>query len=110
VSPLVLKSDDEIRIMDEANAIVQRILEGIAAIVRPGVTTLEIDRYAEKQVLAAGAQPAFKGYPNPSGGRDFPGTVCTSVNSEVVHGVPSERVVLAEGDEISIDLGVLYRG
>jgi methionyl aminopeptidase len=74
------------------------------------VTTLDVDRYAEQQVLAAGAKPAFKGYPNPNGGPEFPGTVCTSVNSEVVHGVPSDRVVLAEGDVLSIDLGVLYRG
>jgi len=106
----MLKSSDEIQIMDEANAIVRRILEGIGTLVRAGVNTLELDRYAEREILAAGARPAFKGYPNPGGGREFPGSICASVNSEVVHGIPSERVVLVEGDTISVDLGVLHRG
>jgi methionyl aminopeptidase len=74
------------------------------------MTTMEIDLFAEKEVDVAGATPAFKGYPHRGDGRDFPGTVCSSVNSEVVHGIPSPHVVLREGDTISIDVGVLYRG
>jgi len=107
---MVLKSPAEMQIMDEANTIVHRILDQLERMVRPGVTTMELDLYAERQVRAAGATPAFKGYPHRGDGRDFPGTVCSSVNSEVVHGIPSPHVELAEGDTISIDLGVRYRG
>jgi methionyl aminopeptidase len=110
VSRLVLKSAQEIAIMDEANRIVRAILGELREQVRPGMTTMDIDRFAEERILRAGARPAFKGYPHPSGGRDFPGSVCTSVNSEVVHGIPSPRVVLAEGDVVSVDLGVIYKG
>ncbi len=110
MSRLVLKSPAELAIMDRANAIVQRTLDEIEGLLRPGVTTAEIDRFAEQQIRAAGATPAFKGYPHRGDGRDFPGTVCSSVNSEVVHGIPSPHVVLRSGDTISIDLGVLYEG
>lgn len=110
MSPLVVKSPAEIEILDQANRIVRHVLERLAPLVRPGITTLEIDRFAEECIRAAGAVPAFKGYPHQGGGPDFPGTVCTSVNSEVVHGIPSPRVVLQEGDTVSVDLGVVYRG
>jgi methionyl aminopeptidase len=110
VSRLVLKSAAEIAIMDRANRIIRRILGELSPRIRPGMTTMEIDVFAERQVRAAGAEPAFKGYPHPGGGREFPGTVCTSVNGEVVHGIPSPHVVLAEGDTVSVDLGVVYRG
>jgi methionyl aminopeptidase len=110
MSRLVLKSAAELEIMDRANAIVARILDEIENRVRPGVTTMEIDLFAEQEIRAAGGTPAFKGYPHRGDGRDFPGTVCSSVNAEVVHGIPSPHVVLGEGDTISIDLGVLYQG
>jgi methionyl aminopeptidase len=96
--------------MHEANKIVRRILDELAGRIRPGMTTMEIDLFAERTIRDAGALPAFKGYPHRGDGRDFPGSVCASVNSEVVHGIPSPHVVLAEGDTISVDLGVLYRG
>jgi len=107
---MVLKSPAEIAIMHEANLIIRRIIDELRDRVRPGMTTAEIDGYAEQRVLAAGATPAFKGYPHRGDGRDFPGTVCTSVNDEVVHGVPSDRVSLKDGDIVSVDLGVLYKG
>lgn len=110
MSGLVLKSEDEIRIMDEANLIVRRVLRELRARIRPGMTTMEIDVWAEQQVREAGAEPAFKGYPHRGDGRDFPGTVCASINSEIVHGIPSPRAVLNEGDTISVDLGVKYKG
>lgn len=110
MSRIVLKSPAEIEIMHEANALVHRILDGLGERVRPGVSTLELDAWAEEQCRAAGAVPAFKGYPHPAGGADFPGTICASLNSEIVHGIPSERTILEEGDIISIDMGVAYRG
>ena len=110
MSGLVLKSPAEIEIMDRANAIVREVLDRIEEVVRPGISTGELDRLAEEMCRKADAIPAFKGYPHRNDGHDFPGTICASVNSEVVHGVPSEKVVLDEGDIISVDMGVLYRG
>lgn len=105
-----LKSTAEIEIMDQANRIVRQVLADLRDVVRPGATTLDIDRFAEDRVRRAGAVPAFKGYPHRGDGHDFPATVCASVNDEVVHGVPSASTVLKEGDIVSVDLGVLYRG
>lgn len=110
MSRMVLKSPAEIAIMHEANLIIRRIFDQLRERIRPGMTTAEIDAYAEERVLAAGATPAFKGYPHRGDGRDFPGTVCASVNDEVVHGVPSDRVALKDGDIVSVDLGVLHKG
>jgi methionyl aminopeptidase len=110
MSNVVLKSPAELEIMDRANALVCRILDQLAGMIRPGLTTMEIDLFAEKEIREAGAVPAFKGYPHRGDGHDFPGTVCSSVNAEVVHGIPSPHVVLSEGDTISIDLGVRQQG
>jgi methionyl aminopeptidase len=110
MSPLVLKSAAEIAILDEANAIVRRILLDLRGFIRPGRTTHDIDRFVDERIQRAGAVAAFKGYPNPGGGPEFPGSACTSVNDEIVHGVPSPHVVLAEGDVVSVDIGVLLRG
>ena len=105
-----LKSQAEIALMDEANRIIRGILAELRTFVRPGITTLDVDRFAEERIRAAGGVPAFKGYPHPSGGRDFPGTVCASLNDEVVHGVPSASTVLREGDILSVDLGIRREG
>lgn len=100
---IVLKSKDEIEIMREANRIVAIVLKRMEEMVRPGVTTAELDHEAEKMILQMGAKPAFKGY------LGYKHVLCTSINSEVVHGIPGE-VFLKEGDIISIDCGVLYKG
>ncbi len=100
---IVCKSPVEIERMREANAIVADILSALRTMVRPGVTTAELDAFAESAVRARGAEPAFKGY------HGFPATLCTSVNEEVIHGIPSKRV-LNEGDIVSIDLGVRFDG
>jgi len=110
MSRTVLKSPAEIQIMDEANKIIRDILGVLREIIRPGMTTKEIDDFAEERIRKASGIPAFKGYPHPRGRADFPGTVCASVNDEVVHGVPSEMRILEEGDIISVDLGIHYRG
>jgi methionyl aminopeptidase len=110
MSRLILKSQAELEVMDRANAILQKILDDVENMLQPGMTTMEIDVFAERELRSAGATPAFKGYPHRGDGRDFPGTVCSSVNAEVVHGIPSPHVVLQDGDTVSVDLGVLYEG
>jgi methionyl aminopeptidase len=107
---MVLKSPTEIEIMHQANMILRQIIEDLREIIKPGVSTLEIDQFAERRIREAGGEPAFKGYPHRGDGRDFPNTVCASVNDEVVHGIPSANVVLKEGDIVSVDMGVLYKG
>src|SRR4029077_12777399 len=108
VTRTTLKTPAEIALMDEANRIIRGILADLRSFVRPGVSTLEIDRFAERRIREAGGVAAFKGYPHRQDGHDFPGTVCASLNDEVVHGVPSERTVLRDGDILSVDLGILY--
>ena len=102
-----LKSRDEIEIMRRASTIVAEVLAEVAAQVRPGVTTDELDRLAEELTLKKGAKPAFKGY-NP---RDlpYPKSLCVAVNEEIVHGIPSARKLKA-GDIIGLDFGVVYHG
>ena len=94
--------------MRSANLIVAEVLAELRRSVRPGVTTGELDRVAEEMTRRRGATPAFKGYE--VGGRVFPSSVCISVNEEVVHGIPSERRELREGDIVGIDFGVRYQG
>jgi methionyl aminopeptidase len=105
---ILLKSREEIEQMRAANAIVAEILAAVRDRVRPGVSTAELDALAEVLTLAKGARPAFKGYS--VGGRTFPASICISINEEVVHGIPSNRRTLREGDIIGLDFGVCYRG
>jgi methionyl aminopeptidase len=105
---IVLKSRDEIERMRVANAIVAEILAEVRARVRPGVTTGELDALAEELTRKKGATPAFKGYT--VAGRVFPASICISINDEVVHGIPSSRRVLREGDIVGLDFGVSYQG
>lgn len=100
---IILKSRPEIEKMRKSNAIVAAILEELRKKIRPGVKTIELDRLSEDLALKKGARPAFKGY------RGYPYSLCTSVNSEVVHGMPSERE-LKEGDIVSLDFGILNDG
>ncbi len=100
---IVCKSPAEIERMRVANALVADVLAELAAMVAPGVTTAELDARAEALVRAGGAEPAFKGY------RGYPATLCASVNDQVVHGIPSD-LALAEGDIISLDMGVKLNG
>lgn len=97
------KSPAEVERMAAANGLVAAILAELTAAVAPGVTTLDLDALAECRITEAGARPAFKGY------RGYPATLCTSVNEQVVHGIPSDRR-LVEGDIVSLDMGVLLDG
>ena len=98
------KTKEEIELLRESNLLVGKTLGEVAKIIRPGVSTLELDAVAEEFIRSNGAVPGFLGY----GG--FPNTLCISVNDEVVHGIPSAKRVLQEGDIVSVDCGVLKNG
>jgi methionyl aminopeptidase len=100
---VICKSQAEIEKMHQAGLIVWDALEKMRAMVRPGISTKELDEFAEKYTIERHAHPAFKGY------RGYPGSVCTSINQEVVHGIPSSRR-LREGDILSMDFGVELNG
>src|SRR3954468_21087883 len=103
------KSRSEILLMREAGLVVWRTLDKLRAAARPGVTTLELDDFAEQTIRGTGAIPSFKGYPG-SSTVPFPGVICASVNNEVVHGIPSRKRPLQEGDLLSIDCGAILDG
>lgn len=100
---ILLKSKREIQTIREAAKVLKEVFVKVRPAVRPGVTTEELDQIAEKVILGAGAEPAFKGY------RGFPKTACISVNEEVVHGIPGRRE-LKEGDIVSVDIGAKVQG
>ncbi|HVS62468.1 MAG TPA: type I methionyl aminopeptidase [Thermoanaerobaculia bacterium] len=100
---ILLKTPGELELLDQANRLVHEVLELMAEWVAPGVTTRELDRLAEEHIRRAGGVPAFLGY------RGFPATLCTSVNDEIIHGIPND-CPLREGDIVGIDCGVMYKG
>jgi methionyl aminopeptidase len=104
---ILLKSPEEIAVMRQANLIVAEILEQLVAAVRPGLTTDELDKMAERLTYEKGAKPAFKGYK--PGDVVYPKSLCVSVNEEIVHGIPSGRK-LRSGDIVGLDFGVVYNG
>jgi methionyl aminopeptidase len=101
---VILKSLQEIEKIRAACIVVADVLDGIRELVRPGVNTQTLDEFAERSIVKAAALPAFKGY------RGYPKTLCTSVNNQVVHGIPSKEVILRPGDIISIDVGAIVDG
>lgn len=101
---IVCKSTTEIEKMRRSGHIVREVLDFLRGLVAPGVTTMDLERAAEKKIRELGAKPAFKGY------FDYPCVLCTSVNEEIVHGIPSEKRVLKSGDIVSIDCGVVLDG
>lgn len=101
---ITIKSDREIALMKQAGAIVALAHKVVKEAIKPGVSTLYLDRLAEAVIREKGATPSFKGY----GG--FPGSICASINKVVVHGIPSKKAVLKEGDIIAIDIGACFEG
>ncbi|MCO5969504.1 type I methionyl aminopeptidase [Actinoallomurus soli] len=99
-----IKSRGELDVMREAGLVVARTLQRLTEAVKPGITTADLDAIAEDSIRSEGATPSFKGY------QGFPACICTSVNEEIVHGIPSPSKVLAEGDVISIDCGAIVDG
>jgi len=100
---IILKSEAELEAMRQSSRILARVLSELEPLVRPGIRTRDLDLYAEKRTRELGAVPAFKGY------RGYPASVCISVNEEIIHGIPSGRIV-QDGDIVSLDFGILYEG
>jgi methionyl aminopeptidase len=106
---ITIKTQKEIELMRRAGQIVGQTLRLLKENVKPGITTRELDDLAYKFIISQGAVPTFKGYHPYTDIQPFPGTICASVNDEIVHGIPGDRV-LKEGDIISLDCGAIYRG
>lgn len=101
---IYLKTDEEIELLRENHLLVSETLAEVGRHIRPGVTTKELDRIAEDFIRSHGAVPAFLGY------QGFPASLCISINDQVVHGIPSDKVVLKEGDIVSVDCGTFMKG
>jgi methionyl aminopeptidase len=104
------KSRSQLETMDRVNRVVRTILSELAARVRPGISTGELGAHAERRLSELGAKPAFKGYPHPEGGPAFPAVLCTSINDEIVHGIPDPGRHVKEGDILSLDFGACIDG
>jgi methionyl aminopeptidase len=105
----MIKSKEELALMREAGRIVALVHQALKAKIAPGVSTAELNELAEQVIRQHGALPSFLGYPY-RGVNDFPASVCTSINEEIVHGIPSSKRILQEGDIISVDVGTIYKG
>ena len=101
---IIIKSDKEIDIMRESGRVTGSILEGLADFIKPGITTMDINDFVEAVIKNNNMTPSFKGY------HDFPAACCVSVNDEVIHGIPSRKRILKEGDIVSVDVGTTYKG
>lgn len=99
-----IKTDRELDFMREAGRMTAAVLDGVSQLIRPGISTGELDEFAQAKCDEFGVIPAFKGY------QGFPGCFCISVNEEIVHGIPSKKRILNEGDIVGIDFGVIYEG
>src|SRR3989338_5693685 len=105
----LVKTTAEIEVMRAGGRILAAVLRQVAAAVKPGVSTAELDKIASRELLARGAKPSFLGYRNEQG-QAYPASLCTSINRVVVHGMPSAELVLKEGDVLGLDLGCWYKG
>jgi len=99
-----IKSSREIEIMRKSSKIVATVLSEIRDLVKPGMSTMDLDSYAEKRIRDHDAKPSFKGY------HGFPGSICSSINNEVVHGIPSKKKIINDGDLLKVDTGAFYNG
>ena len=104
-----LKTDEEVELLRKANLLVGNTLAELAKAIQPGVTTKQLDAIAETFIRDNGAEPTFKGFPNPYGS-PFPASICTSVNDVIVHGIPNDNVILKDGDIVNVDLTAEYKG
>lgn len=105
-----LKTPSEIEMMHQAGQTVCRVLEHLAELIAPGVTTAELDDQAQRMITQAGCEALFKGVPSPRAGYPFPASICVSIDNQVVHGIPSSKRKLEEGQLVSIDCGVRHKG
>jgi len=105
---VIIKTDQEIEIMRQAGRLLSKVISEVASAVCPGISTLSLDDLAEKLIINLGAKPGFKDYGQ--GKNRYPATLCTSVNEEVVHGIPNRNKILKEGDIIGLDCGLIHNG
>ena len=101
---VTIKSAREIELMREAGRILAKVHEELGKAIQPGMSTLDIDRLGEKLIRGFGCVPSFKNY------NGYPASICVSVNNEVVHGIPNKHHIIQEGDIVSLDAGVIYKG
>jgi len=101
---VTIKSEREIELMREAGKILAKVHEELGKAIKPGMSTLDIDRLGEEMIRSFGCEPSFKNY------QGYPASICVSVNEEVVHGIPSKDRIITEGDIVSLDAGVIYKG
>ena len=101
---ITIKSSEEIELMREAGKILAKVHQDLGKEVKPGMSTLDIDRLGEEMIRSFGCIPSFKNY------NGYPASICVSVNDEVVHGIPSKKRILREGDIVSLDAGLIYKG
>ncbi len=102
--PVTIKSPREIELMREAGKILAKVHEGLEKELKPGMSTMEIDRIGEEMIRSYGCEPSFKNY------QGYPASVCVSINEEVVHGIPHPERIITEGDIVSLDIGVIHKG
>ncbi len=108
---ILIKSESEVKLMREAGRILADVLQGMFERIVPGVTTGELDHWADEQIAAAGCEPAFRGQPGMSrGARPYPAVACISINEEIIHGIPSRQRVVKDGDIVSVDCGLIWKG
>lgn len=107
---IIIKNQDQIEKIREGGKILARVMQEVIKKVAPGVSTYELDQYAYKLIKESGGEPAFLNYKPEGAPKAYPASLCTSVNNEVVHGIPSKSRILKEGDIVSLDLGVKYKG
>jgi methionyl aminopeptidase len=105
---MLIKTDEEIRLIKEGGQIMGKILEDLSKMCKPGVMVMAIDKAAEEMIVAAGGRPAFKGHKTRFADSAFPATICASLNEELVHGIPKKGVILQDGDIFTIDIGMEY--
>ena len=102
--PVTIKSAREIELMRAAGEILAKVHQNLGNELKPGMSTFEVDRLGEEMIRSYGCEPSFKNY------QGYPASVCVSVNDEVVHGIPNKHHLLQEGDIVSLDIGVIYKG
>ncbi len=107
---IIIKTKEEIEILREGGKRLAFVLQKVKEQVRPGISTWELDKYAEKLIIEMGDYPAFLNYRPEGADRPYPASICISVNDEVVHGIPSKKRILKEGDIVSLDLGLRHKG
>jgi methionyl aminopeptidase len=101
---IIIKSDQEIELMREAGKVTGLVLKELENVIKPGISTADIDKFVEDTIRAHGMIPSFKGL------YDFPASACISINEEVVHGIPDKKRILKDGDIVSVDVGSTYKG